>query len=44
MSQKDRGEGEMKGEDAMKIEVYKKGSEDIVNGIEKRKEREKETE
>ena len=44
MSQKDGGEVEMKGEDAMKVEEYKKGSESIVKGIGKRKEREKETE
>ena len=34
----------MKGEDAMKVKVYKKGSESIVWGIGKRKEREKEIE
>ena len=44
MSQKDGGEVEMKGEDAMKVEEYKKGSESIVKGIGERKEREKETE
>ena len=44
MSQKDGDEVEMKGEDAMKVEEYKKGSESIVKGIGKRKEREKETE
>ena len=44
MSQKDGGEGEMKGEDAMKVEIYKKESESIVWGMGKRKERGKETE
>jgi len=44
VSQKNGGEGEIKGEDAMKVEIYKKGSESIVWGMEKRKERGKETE
>ena len=41
MSQKEGGEVEMEGEDAMKVDVYKKGSESIIGGIEKRKDRDK---
>ena len=44
MSHKEGCEVEIDGEDAMKVEVYKKGSESIVWGIGKRKEREKEIE